>query len=212
MLHKVTKFVLFSILGFFVFGCICYLWIEVSSSSYLSYNAYKFPKCRTALVLGTSSRLSSGTSNLYFHHRMKAAEYLYKKGRIRQMILSGDNREQNYNEPRAMARALKLRGVPETALIADYAGLRTFDSMVRSKEIFGQDTVVVVSQKFHNARAVFIGRKIGLVVYGYNAEKVLTQSALKIQIREFFSRIRCVLDLYVLNTKPRHLGERILID
>ena len=131
--------------------------------------------------------------------------------KVNYLILSGDNRVDEYNEPKDMHDALVKLGVADSCLILDYAGLRTFDSMVRSKEVFGQDSIIVVSQEFHSARAVFIANKIGLTAYGFNAQKVTTQQTLKIKIRELFSRTKCILDLYLLNTKPKHLGEKIKI-
>ena len=102
-------------------------------------------------------------------------------------------------------------GIPDSCLIADYAGLRTFDSMVRCKEVFGQDSIIVISQEFHNERALFIARRINLTAFGFNAQKVTTQKTYHMMTREFFSRIKCVLDLYVFDTKPKHLGEKIVI-
>jgi SanA protein len=212
MFFRSLRILAWSGLFFLLFGVFCYYFVELSADEYLSYNAYALPKCNTAIVLGTSKRLASGTDNLYFFNRMSAAEKLFRTNKIKQLILSGDNRKENYNEPKEMKKVLLAKGLPESSLIADYAGLRTFDSMVRSKEVFGQDTLIVVSQKFQNARAVFIGRRIGLTVYGYNADKVTNQQSYRIKLREFFSRIKCVLDLYVLGTKPKHLGDRIFID
>jgi SanA protein len=83
--------------------------------------------------------------------------------------------------------------------------------MVRSKEIFGQDSIIIISQEFHNARALFIANKIGLTAFGFNAQKVTNQHSIKIKIRELFSRTKCILDLYLLNTKPKHLGKKIKI-
>jgi len=199
------------LLLFLVSGLLCFYHIEKFSNPFLYNDASHLPPCRAALVLGTSPRLSSGTDNLYFTYRMNAAEELYRAGKVRTLILSGDNHVKDYNEPQNMKKALLRRGIPDSCLILDYAGLRTFDSMVRCREIFGQDSIIVVSQEFHNARAVFIGRKTGMVAYGFNAQKVTTQKALKMKAREFFSRIKCVLDQYVLNTRPKHLGESIRI-
>ncbi|MEO6302929.1 MAG: ElyC/SanA/YdcF family protein, partial [Bacteroidia bacterium] len=116
-----------------------------------------------------------------------------------------------YNEPKDMRDALVKAGIPDSCLVLDYAGLRTFDSMVRCKEVFGQDSVIVISQEFHNARAVFIANKIGLKAFGFNAKTVTTQQTTKMKFREFFSRTKCILDLYILDTKPRHLGKKIKI-
>lgn len=163
-------------------------------------------------MLGTSRLLANGTKNLYFSYRMEAAEKLFKSGKVKYLILSGDNRLNDYNEPKEMRKQLLKSGIPDSCIILDYAGLRTFDSMIRCKQIFGQDSVVVVSQEFHNQRAVYIAKHIGLVAFGYNAQEVTTQNALKIKFREFFSRIKCVLDLYILNTQAKHLGDKIKID
>jgi SanA protein len=173
--------------------------------------AENIPSCHAAIVLGTSRYLSTGVQNLYFTYRMDAAEKLYRAGKVKKFILSGDNRVNDYNEPKEMKKALMDRGIPDSCMVLDYAGLRTFDSMVRCKEIFGQDSVIVVSQQFHNARSLFIAKKIGLVAFGFNAQKVTTQRTVRMWIREFFSRIKCVLDLYVFHTKPKHLGSKIAI-
>jgi len=206
------RILFFTVLSFLLFGFYCYFFIAVSSGRYTSYNVYDLPNCTTALVLGTSRKLASGQENPYYLHRMSAAEKIYKTKKAALFILSGDNRKENYNEPREMKKSLLARGIPDSCLIADYAGLRTFDSMVRSQKVFGQDTIIVVSQAFHNARAVFIARKIGLTIYGYNANMVEAPASYRVLVREFFSRIKCVLDLYVLNTQPQHLGEKIIIE
>jgi SanA protein len=192
-------------------GFACFLWIERSAQPVLFDELASLPSCKTALVLGTSPHLKDGSKNPYFTYRMDAAEKLFRAGKVRFLILSGDNRVNDYNEPKSMQQALIRRGLPDSCLVLDHAGLRTFDSMVRCHEIFGQDSVIVVSQQFHNTRAAFISRHIGLICFGYNAQKVNLQHQWKISVREFFSRIKCVLDLYVLNTQPRHLGKKIKI-
>ncbi len=169
------------------------------------------PKTKVGIVLGTSRKLANGTKNLYFTYRIAAAKKLFEAGKVNYFILSGDNRVDNYNEPKDMQQALIEEGIPDSCLVLDYAGLRTFDSMVRCKEIFGQDSIIVISQEFHNARAVFIANKIGLKAYGFNAQKVINQKSTYIKIRELFSRTKCILDLYLLGTKPKHLGKKIKI-
>jgi SanA protein len=190
-------------------GSICFLWIENSNTGNLFDDVSRVPPCHAAIVLGTSAHLGNGTNNLYFTYRIDAAVKLYEAQKIKKFILSGDNRVNDYNEPRDMQKALVKRGVPDTCIVLDYAGLRTFDSMVRCKEVFGQDSIIVVSQQFHNVRALFIAEKIGLTAFGFNAKKVTTQKTVKMKFREFFSRIKCVLDLYIFKSKPKHLGEKI---
>ncbi len=211
MLKRLFRLVCYAAALFLIFGLFCFYWVENAAGRFLYNEAANVPRCKTAIVLGTSRYLGNGNENLYFSYRMDAAETLFKAGKVRHLILSGDNRVNDYNEPKSMQQALIRRGIPDSCLVLDYAGLRTFDSMVRCKEIFGQDSVIIVSQEFHNARAVFICRHIGLTGFGFNAQKVTTQKTLKMKAREFFSRIKCVLDFYLLDTKPRHLGEKIPI-
>ena len=210
-LKKWLKYLLFFCAAFILTGILSFNHIERFSKPFMFDKPLPLPACKTAIVLGTSRYLHSGIENLYFTYRINAAEQLYRSKKASIFILSGDNSRNSYNEPQDMKNALMARGIPDSCLVLDYAGLRTFDSMLRCKQIFGQDSVIIVSQQFHNSRAVFIGRKTGLMAFGLNAQEVTTQKAIKIKIREFFSRIKCVLDIYVLNTEPKHLGEKIKI-
>ncbi|MDZ4665070.1 MAG: ElyC/SanA/YdcF family protein [Bacteroidota bacterium] len=197
------------VLTFFVLFCNKH--IETKTSPFLYNNINILPKVRVALVLGASNKRANGDDNMYFNNRIKAAYDLYYYGRIQKMILSGDNSKDYYNEPKVMRKALMDMGVPDSAIVLDYAGLRTFDSMIRAKEIFGLDSVMVVSQRFHNERAVFIARENGIIAYGYNASNVIYQNQMKVKVREFFAKVKCFLDVYVLATKPKHLGEKIKV-
>jgi SanA protein len=199
----------FIVLTFFVLFCNKH--IETKTEPFLYNNINILPKTRVALVLGTSNKRANGDDNMYFNYRIKAAYDLYYYGKIKKMILSGDNSKDYYNEPKEMRKALMAMGVPDSIIVLDYAGLRTFDSMIRAKEIFGLDTVMVVSQRFHNERAVFIGRENGIIAYGYNASNVLYQNTLKVKTREFFAKVKCFLDVYILNTRPKYLGEKIKV-
>ena len=119
------------------------------------------PYNRVALVLGTSKYLIGGSPNHYFKYRIKAAAELYNNGKVDYILVSGDNATVQYNEPRQMRRALIQAGIPASAIYSDYAGFRTLDSIVRAKEVFGQARFTVVSQAFHNERAIFIARHFG---------------------------------------------------
>ena len=190
---------------------IIYYHISGSSAEYLFDTTDKLPKTTVAVVLGTSSHLINGNKNRYFEYRMDAAAELYHLKKVEYVLVSGDNRQKNYNEPIAMQKALKKRGVPEENIVLDYAGFRTFDSMIRAKEVFGQAEFVVVSQKFHNERAVYIARHSGIDVWGYNASDVEVSAGPKTKLREVLARAKMMLDLYVLNTEPHFLGEKIII-
>jgi len=165
------------------------------------------PSNKTGLVLGTSPSLRNGP-NYYFVNRIQAAARLYKAGKVKYLLVSGDNHVEHYNEPEEMKKALIKEGVPEQVIFLDYAGFRTLDSVVRAKEIFGQESFTIVSQKFHNERAVYIASRYGLDTVGYNAEDVRLSKGIKVQIRELFARVKVFID-FVFNKKPRFLGEKI---
>lgn len=205
------KRILWALTIFVVFIIFCNRHIETSTEPYLFNNINILPKTRVAIVLGTTNKRRNGDENMYFTNRIKAAYDLYYYGKIQKLILSGDNSVDYYNEPKTMKESLMKLGVPDSVIVLDYAGLRTFDSMIRAKEIFGLDTVMVVSQRFHNERAVFIGRENGMIAYGYNASNVVYEDQFKMKLREIFAKVKCFLDVYVLDTRPKHLGEKIKV-
>lgn len=166
------------------------------------------PPREVALVLGTSPMLSDGGENPFFENRIAAAAELYRRGKVRRLLVSGDNRQRNYNEPVAMRDALIKRGVSARAITLDYAGLRTLDSIVRAKEVFGLTKLTIISQCDHDRRALLIADHFGLDAIAYCARDVALRDSLKTHIREWLARVKVVLDLYVLRTKPRHLGAR----
>lgn len=171
----------------------------------------KLPKVCCAIVLGTSKWLSNGRENRYYKNRIVAAHFLYKAGKCTKIIVSGDNRTDSYNEPRSMKEDLVRMGVKEEDIICDYAGLRTLDSIIRFKEVFGQSQGIVVSQKFHNSRAIYVARANGIELYGFNAVDVDRYNGLKTKLREIASKFVCFLDVHVLHTSPKHLGPEITI-
>ena len=188
-----------------------YQWVSWKSGSFLSADIEDVPKAKVAVLLGTSRYLSSGRQNLYFEYRMNAATDLFKNSKVDYILVSGDNSEESYNEPRAMYKALVERGVPADRIVMDYAGFRTLDSMLRAQKVFGQESFVVVSQKFHNERAVYIARSKGLEAFGFNARDVGIRGGLKTRLREVFARVKMLIDLYITQEGPRYLGEKIPI-
>jgi SanA protein len=165
------------------------------------------PACDVALVLGTSARLRSGQPNPHFESRMNAAAELYRSGKVRHLLVSGDNRRLNYNEPRQMRAALVKRGIPETAITLDYAGFRTLDSVVRARQVFRLERCIIVTQRYHNTRALEIARARGLDAWGYCAPDVSFASSFPTECREVLARTVTVLDLYVWHRQPYFLGQ-----
>ncbi len=109
-----------------------------------------------------------------------------------------------------MRKDLIKAGVDSSVIYMDYAGLRTFDSMVRLKEIFGQDSVTVISQPFHNERAIYIASREGIYAIGYNAKDLDNMEGFKIQLREKFARVKVFLDFW-FGKEPKFLGKKITI-
>jgi SanA protein len=168
----------------------------------------QIPVTKVGLVFGTTDRVA-GRENPYFRYRMDAAMSVWKSGKIETLIVSGDNRNQFYNEPEKMRQALIERGVPSNRIVCDFAGLRTLDSVVRAKEVFGTSSVLFISQRFQNERAIYLAKANGIDAYGFNAQDVDAQTGVKTKIREVGARVKMWLDVNFLNTRPRHLGEKV---
>ena len=171
-------------------------------------NVDDLPPAKVGLVFGTSDSYK-GRENRYFRYRIDAAVEVWNAGKVETLIVSGDNRSRYYNEPEKMKAALVEEGVPKDRIVCDYAGLRTFDSVVRAKEIFGADTVLVISQRFQNERAIYLAQAHGMEAFGFNAEDVEIRAGFKTKIREVGARVKMWLDVNFLDTKPTHLGEKV---
>ena len=160
-----------------------------------------------ALVLGTSRTIRSGQPNLHFKQRIEAAAALYRAGRVRHLLVSGDNHIKGYDEPTDMRDALVAAGVPVHAITCDYAGFRTLDSVVRAKTVFGLTNFTIVTEEFHCPRAVWIARQHGLEVVAFAAPDVpLAGWSMRVKLREVFARVWCGADLHLLNRSPRFSG------
>lgn len=169
------------------------------------------PVMDVGLVLG-ANKSAVGGKNLYFQYRIEAAVKLFKAGKIKHIIVSGDNHIKEYNEAEDMQFALIEMGVPDSCITLDYAGFRTLDSVVRCEKIFGQKKFTIISQEFHNERALFIADAKDLECIAFNAKDVPNKYSLKTRLREYFARVKCVLDIYLLHTQPKFLGEKVAIN
>ncbi|WP_449389065.1 SanA/YdcF family protein [Chryseobacterium lineare] len=213
-MKKIIKNIFKIFLLLFVAGIIFIAWanysIKTSSDPFTSYKTADLPAVKTALLLGTSKTLNNGFPNAYFYNRINAAVELYKSGKVHYIIVSGDNSRKDYNEPEDMQFALMEHGVPKDKIFLDFAGFRTLDSVVRAKEIFGQNKVIIVSQKFHNERAVFLARKYGMEAFGFNAEDVNKYAGLKTNMREYLAKAKAYWDL-IFGIEPKFGGDKVLI-
>ena len=184
--------------------------VEKAAKDRLYSDFQKIPYRKVGLVLGTAKFLQGGLVNPYYRYRIDAAIQLIRKGRVKYLIVSGDNSRQDYNEPEQMRMDLVAAGVDSTRIYLDYAGFRTFDSMVRLKEVFSQDSVTVISQRFHNERALFIASREGIDAIGFNAEDVSSDIGYKVQIREKLARVKLFLD-FAFGKQPKFLGPKVQI-
>ena len=187
---------------------VCNAWMVASGDKWIVGAGDPFRPREVALVLGTSPRVGAG-KNPFFEARMDAAAKLWRLGKVRHFLLSGDNRRHDYDEPTAMRDALIGRGVPANALSMDYAGLRTLDSVVRAREVFGLARVTIVTDRWHQPRALFLAHASGLDAVGFCTGDVPWGMSVRTRVREWFSRVKAVLDVWVLRKRPKFLGERV---
>lgn len=195
-------------------GCVLYFsnyQINHLSEGRLFNDLNAIPKNKVGLVLGTSRHMKNGQPNPFFYNRIKAAAALFFAGKIRYVLVSGDNRFYTYNEPREMKRELIKMGIPDTSIIMDFAGFRTLDSVVRCKKVFGQNAVTIISQEFHNERALFIAKFYDMNAVAYNAKDPDPEYSLAVNIREYFARTKVFIDLYILRKSPYFLGKSVQI-
>ena len=168
------------------------------------------PCNKTGLLLGTGKFLVSGAVNPYYAYRIEAATQLMKAGKIKYLVISGDNSRADYDEPSMMRADLMQAGIDSSRIYLDYAGFRTFDSMVRFREIFGQQSGTIISQPFHNERALFIASCEGIHAIAFNAQDVNRQAGIRVQLREKLARVKVFAD-YLLQTQPKFLGPQVVI-
>lgn len=190
---------------------ICNTIVVRSTSGKLFGLAENTPKHKVGLLLGTSKYVKNGQINLYYRYRIEAARKLYEEGKIEYILVSGDNGTIQYNEPRTFRKDLVAAGIPEDRIILDFAGFRTLDSIVRAQKVFGQNELIIISQAFHNQRAVYIAQSKGIEAVGFNAQDVTLGYGFKVQFRELLARTMMMFDLYLINRQPKFLGEQIVI-
>jgi len=172
----------------------------------------KIPYNKVGLLLGTCKTMKDKkTINPFWKYRLEAAYELWKAKKIDRILISGDNGWHGYNEPQDFLDAFLALGVPDSCLICDFAGFRTHDSVIRCAKVFGQKKVTIISQEFHNDRALYIAQKYKLDAVGYNAKDVGFRNGLRTSIREKLARVKLFLDLYVFNTQPHFLGKSVEI-
>jgi SanA protein len=184
--------------------------LEAFAAPFMAENSRALPDVQVALVLGAAPIGPEGGPNRYFERRLDAAATLWRDGKVKYLLVSGDRHGGDYDEPTAMRSGLIGRGVPAEVVYRDFAGVRTRDSVLRAEEIFGQKRLIIVSQRFHLARAIFLAREEGVDAWGMVARDVDRPYSIFTTLRRYPSALRAYYDVW-FDTPSRHSGKPIAI-
>lgn len=181
---------------------VCYVVVSNNAKNRTYDDVESVPYNKTGLLLATSPITPQGAHNYYFDNRIRAAEELYKAGKIDYIIASGGDYRKTqrigFDEPKAILDSLVARGIPAERIILDYEGTRTIHSIAKAKEVYGIASLTVISQKYHNERAIYLADKYGLQAIGYNAEpSPILPNRIKNSLREYLARPKMFIDLWL---------------
>ncbi|CAL2107459.1 SanA protein [Tenacibaculum sp. 190524A02b] len=210
MKRKGFKIVLLFVISVFLSIYVSNYLVQKNAKEKVFSDTNRIPKNKVGLVLGTSKYLIDGRINLYYKYRVEAAVSLFKSGKIEFILVSGDNSTKSYDEPTSFKEDLISKGVPEDKIFLDYAGFRTLDSVVRASKVFGQESITIISQRFHNERALYLAKHFTINAVGFNARDVSGRYGLKVQLREYLARVKLFVDILV-GVQPKFLGKKINI-
>ena len=204
-----SLFMIVFIILLIIIGVINYI-VDATTASQIYSDVALIPKNKVGLLLGTAKYMDKGKRviNGYYEKRIDAAVALYMAGKVDYIIVSGDNSTVYYNEPILMRDDLIARGVPAARIYMDNAGFRTLDSILRCRDIFGQTSFTIISQPFHNQRAIYIANHKKITAVAFNAAE--KDDFFMVAIREKLARVRMVFDL-LFNTQAKYYGERVEI-
>ena len=209
--RRIVRRLLFAVIGLFVLGVLLSALamiaadrrVESCAAGRVFTNVENVPAREYGLLLGTTRLVKGKYRNDYFYKRIRAAADLYRAGKIRKIIVSGDNSRTDYNETGDMKRELVAEGIPADDVLMDYAGFRTLDSVVRARNLYGASELTVISQEFHVERAVYLAAQNGIDAIGFAAEDSVVKSArVRLAVRESLARVRAVADAEILHSKP----------
>ena len=195
----------------FIFFCACAALIllglsritMIASARSNTFDVASVPVAQVALVPGAGIT-ADGRPTLALRDRIDGAIELYRAGKVQKILMSGDNSTIYYNEPGAMANYAIQQGIPESDIVLDYAGRRTYDTCYRAKEIFGLESVIITTQKYHLPRMVFLCEQLGLNTAGIPVEEsnYLLNRYMLWNVREVLATLAAYLDIYILKPEP----------
>jgi SanA protein len=206
MLKRIWKFIRRLLLGIILLGSFIIFLPRILtgiSSWTRIYSVETVPAERVAIVFG-AGLTRDGTPTAILRDRVETAAQLYFSGKIQKLLMSGDNRFDNYNEPEAMRQYALSIGVPSDAIVLDFAGRRTYDTCYRAKAIFGLDSVLLVTQPFHLPRALFLCKALGLNALGVRADNRHYWPPLLLiwNLREQLATLGAFIDVYIIKPLP----------
>ena len=175
-------------------------WMSWKTAPYIYDELQDLPYRQVGVVLGTAK---------YYRYRIQGAINAYNSGKVNYLLLSGDNALQSYNEPMTMRKDLIAAGVDPSDIVLDYAGFRTLDSIVRTRKVFDTNDFIIITQRFHCERALFIALHMGIQAQCYAVPS--PKDMLSVRIREFAARFGALADLYIFKREPRFLGPLVPI-
>ncbi len=206
---RILKWILVVVLVTIIALVVIDMSISKQAEPYLYSNIKKIPVKQAALVLGTAKYMIGGGKNYFYLYRIRAAAELFKAGKVKAIVVSGDNSTKYYNETSKMQKDLIKAGVPSQYITLDPLGVRTLDSVVRAEAIFDLKDYIIISQKFHLERALFIAKAKGQKVIGFMAKDIPgTTAAYRMKAREYLARVKALLDVYILHTTPKFDGKK----
>lgn len=212
---KILKRILVGVIGIAVaaiaFTVVVNVAVELEAKGRVYKDVGKVPHNRVALLLGTSPFNRLGGPNSYYINRIRVAAALYHAGKVDYIIASGDNHIKTYDEATAMRDALMKKGVPESRIVLDYAGFRTLDSVIRAKEVFGCDSLTIISQEDHCVRGLYLAKNAGIEAVAVAAPvRTGLRTRIRLTLREWLARDKMMLDIW-FGKRPKFLGEKIRI-
>lgn len=192
MLRKLFQIIFFITVSLILFSNI---FIIKKSNPYLYESMDSLPNLKYGVVLGTNKYLLKGGLNEYFQDRVIESGKLYNSGRIEKIIVSGHVDGKYYNEPEQIKKELVKLGISSSDILIDTTGDRTLNTLENLKSMGISDSVMIISQKFHNQRAVFLGREMGVEAIGYNVPDQLSKKNYKTYIREVLAKTMAFLEV-----------------
>ncbi|MBA2814810.1 outer membrane permeability protein SanA [Candidatus Pantoea persica] len=184
-------------------------WISWKTAPYIYKDIASLPHRQVGVVLGTAKYYRTGVYNQYYLYRIQGALNAYNSGKVNYLLLSGDNAMSSYNEPMTMRRDLVKAGVDPQDIVLDYAGFRTLDSIVRTRKVFDTNNFIIITQRFHCERALFIALHMGIQSQCFAVPS--PKNMLSVRFREVGARLGALSDLYVMKREPRFLGPLVPI-